>query len=332
MLNSKFRFCLNPQLSPTAYNLSRYLQEYGWIPTRFNRLAHFSEQHLQFDTHAAEQLEFKHLLAELVAAHCPETMPITYCVNDYNWQFVVDQIIHNHYKDQDSHTQLVWILKPALLNNGKNIKIFRTISEIKAHFINPRRLGGEHVLQHYISPHLLREHHKYSIRLFVIATNYAGSYLYPQGYFNVALHPFDPNNFTDLRSHLTNEHLQDDETNVVQIPTQRFTAFDSLYPKIKAIVTTVFQGLQQRHPHAFSCKKQRALAIFGVDFMVDNHEQVWLLEANHGPCFPIQNEHPLQTHLYKEFWHAFIASFVIPIAVQSPPEAIQYHLFEKVLN
>lgn len=325
---SQHRFCLRQARSPTYYNLSRYLQELGWRRTHFNWRANFSEQNFQFDSLAAECLEFKNLLAQLVAQYCPEVMPITYCINDQNWSLVLNQIASK--PDYDDH--VVWILKPATLNNGQHIKIFQHLSQLEQHYLSSDRLGGEHVLQQYLTqPHLLKgpsRGHKYSIRIFVIVTNYAGAYLYPKGYFNVGLHPYDENDFSDLSSHLTNEHLREDEFNVVQVPTERYELFKPFYPQIKSIVTATISGLQQQYPQAFICEKQRTLSIFGFDFMVDSDERVWLLEANHGPCFPTSDEHPLQKLLYYDFWQAFIASFVLPIAMNQPLDQIQYHLFE----
>ncbi|WP_051555221.1 YheC/YheD family protein [Legionella fairfieldensis] len=321
-MSRQYYFCLDESQSPTYFNLKRYLQKRGWRSCYFNGQADFSEQNFQFHQKAAEHLEFKHLLSDLMACYCPQIMPLTYCINDKNWPLILEQLTHDFYKQnelrQNQLDPVVWILKPALLNNGQGIKIFQQPDELEQHFLCSQRLGGEHVLQRYITnPHLLREHHKYSIRMFVVITNYAGAYLYPQGYMNVALHPFTAHDFSDLRSHLTNEHLQDDTENVIQIPSQRFTFFASLYPQIKTRVTTVIKNLQYLYPEAFICNNHRTLAIFGFDFMVDNEGQLWFLEANHGPCFPISEEHPLQNYLYHKFWQAFVADFVIPIARRS---------------
>lgn len=334
----QYRFYFRQSQSPTHYNLCRYLQEQDWRQSRFNWLANFGEKNLQFNLAAAECLEFKHSLAELVGRYCPQVMPVTYCIDDQNWPDVLNQIANQFYlQDQYCLNQvddLVWILKPSLLNNGQNIKIFQQLSVLEQHFLSANRLGGKHVLQQYLTePHLLRgppDGHKYSIRMFVVATNYAGAFLYPQGYFNVALQPFRPNDFIDLRPHLTNEHLREDEANVVQIPSQRFDFFNLLYPQIKSILTATLNGLQQLYPQAFICKKQRTLAIFGFDFIVDNNRRVWLLEANHGPCFPTTDEHPLQKYLYHDFWQDFIVSFVLPIAKRYSPEDIHYELFEAI--
>jgi hypothetical protein len=334
----RFRFCLRPALSPTYYNLCRYLQERGWKRTRFNWRAHFNEDNFQFDLHAAQCLEFKHLLAKLVAQFCPNVMPVTYCINEHNWFLVLNQIADEYYRKnnqlEDQLEQVAWILKPALLNNGQGIKIFEKLSQLEQHYLSANRLGGEHVLQRYLwQPHLLKgpqSGHKYSIRMFVVLTNYTGVYLYPEGYFNVGLRPYQTNDFTDLRAHLTNEHLSEDEFNVVQIRTRQYGLFKPFYPRIKAIVSAVINGLQKLYPQAFICEQQKTLAIFGFDFIVGSDLQVWLLEANHAPCFPISTGHPLQNNLYYDFWQALIINFIIPIALQQSTETVEYQLFEAV--
>ena len=69
----------------------------NWTPTRFRWRSNFSEKHLQFNSAAAEQLEFKHLLAKLVMQYCPKVMPETYCINDQNWHSVLNQIANTYY-------------------------------------------------------------------------------------------------------------------------------------------------------------------------------------------------------------------------------------------
>lgn len=336
VFQKKYRFCFRNLQSPTVFNLIKYLSERGWKSTRFNWLAHFNETNLQFNTAATEYLEFKHLLARLVSQYCPESIPETFQINDQNWQEVLNQIADKYYWQGnqllDNVDNLAWILKPSLLNNGQNIKIFKGIGEIEQHYLTSRRLGGEHVLQQYITqPHLINDH-KYSIRMFVILTSYAGAYIYPEGYFNVALSTYKPNEFNELSAHITNEHLKEPESNVKQIQTHHFDFFSSLYPQIRNIISKTINGLHHIMPQEFNCINHRTVAIFGFDFMVDVNLRVWLLEANHGPCFPISDAHPLQKKLYYEFWQAFIDSFVIPIAIHQPPKDIQYQLFEDIIH
>ena len=47
--------------------------------------------------------------------------------------------------------------------------------------------------------------------------------------------------------------------------------------------------------------------------MLDETGRLWLLECNHGPCFPKLDEHPLQAPLYHRFWRELINMFVAPI-------------------
>lgn len=329
------RFCLRQSRSPTYLNVAKHLQNKGFRYTRFNWLSNFNEKNFQFNSIAAESLEFKHLLAQLVAQHCSHIMPETYCIHDQNWPLILNQLTEKYYlkrNDLLDHVEdLVWILKPSLLNNGQHIHIFQRLSQLEQHFISSRRLGGEHVLQRYIThPHLLRGH-KYSIRMFVIITNYAGAHLYPHGYFNVAQHPYQASDFNDLRPHLTNEHLEENESNVIQIPTQKFDFFPEIFQQIQSIITDTVNGLKQLHPNAFYCEKQRTVAIFGFDFSVDMDKRVWLLEANHGPCFPCSDDHPLQAFLYDDFWQAFISSFAQPIMMRQSTEHIRYQSFMPIL-
>lgn len=330
------RFYFPEKSLPTAYNLSHYLEARGWLAASSEQQADFGEANLDFHEAAACCLEYKHLLAKLVTQACPQVMPITWCINDHNWPQVLRQLADDFYRKDSQYCNqldnLSWILKPALLNNGQAIQIFQNLNDLAQHFAGSRRLGGEHVLQQYINnPHLLRDNRKYSIRHFMVLTNFAGAYLYPQGYFNVSMHPYAGNDVSDLKSHLTNEHLYGNEPNVIQIPTVRFELHNSLYPQIKDILRVLVTALQQRFPDAFVSEKQRTFALFGIDFMVDDSGRVWLLEANHGPCFPVEDNHPLQSYLYQDFWQALIDSFVLPVANNSDLDPAILSVFDSIL-
>lgn len=316
--NRPYYFHLDTTESPTCHQLAQHLSQAGWKPTRMRWRAHFTEANLHFNEKAAASLEQKHLLADMVNRHCPQIMPPTYAINDSNWPAVLNQIANRHYpRSVDEIASLKWILKPALLNNGQHIHIFERLSDIERFYLSSRRLGGEHVIQQYLAePHLLQGPklgHKYSLRMFVVLASSKGAFLYPDGYFNIALHPYPGNAFQDLKPHLTNEHLSHDELNVVQIPTCRYSLFKPFYPQIKNMLSGIMQALSKEHPLLFQQPSPASMAIFGFDFMVDAEERLWLLEANHGPCFPIKNEHPLQQSLYTPFWQALLQEFVFPM-------------------
>lgn len=296
-------FYLKEDSSPTSYNLRSSLIAAGWRERSWGN--QFKTKNLNFSPSAAETLEYKHLLAKLITKHCPELMPLSLEVNDQTWPKLLSFLYENKLGE-------TWILKPALLNNGQGLKIFCDLEALEVHFLNSQRLGGPHVLQQYIlHPHLLSDKRKYSLRFFLILTNYMGNYFYPQGYFNVAKLPYDPNDFKDLRPHLTNEHLEPGETNVIQIPSDQFKHYPhQLEPQIQHGLEQLVLALKCEYPQAFKLEKQKKLSFFGVDFMVDHSGRVWLLEVNHGPCFPTAPEHPLQEALYQPFWRHVVTCFI----------------------
>lgn len=317
MILLKPRFCLPTEKSPTYYNLAYHLQQsHHWRPTRFNRFARLSEKNFEFDESVAQQLEFKHLLASLCQKYTLPFVPKTYIIHDHNWQQIV-------YSLAQQSSQQPWILKPSMLNNGQHIQLFSDTSQIMRHYLNPYRLNGFHVLQAYINnPHLLQQH-KYSMRVFVVLTQHCGAYIYPDGYFNIASTIYTQNNLQNKSAHLTNEHLQPEQS-TTQIPTQRFAIFPPFYDQIKHIVKAVLHALEQENQGCFQSSKKPIFALFGFDFMTDTDQRVWLLEANHGPCFPINPHHVLQKHLYHSFWNDFIQNFC-----QTGPRALTQ--FERLI-
>lgn len=320
------RFNLESAQSPTHFNLCEGLSALDWRFSRFPWLSSFSDKNLQFNQEVSQCLEYKHLLAQLVHHYCPEVMPETYPIDDANWPKVLSNLMQSYPKPS------VWILKPSLLNNGQHIKIFQNYEEIESHFLSARRMGGSHVLQRYIqNPELLRDSRKYSIRLFVVLTDYDGAFLYPYGYYNVSNNRYTPDQFEDSRPHLTNEHLNNEEVNVIQIPSARFADFSSTYQPIKELLTKVMQGLHSEFTKELQSRKNRHIALFGFDFMKDTTGRVWLLEANHGPCFPKTYEHPLQHYLYESFWKELIDCFIIPIAKNKDLSTLSYSPFERII-
>lgn len=302
--------------SPTHYQLIQSMKNAGFRCVSRSWQARFSEHNLNFSADACECLEFKHRLAQLVNAYCPEVMPETYPIDDINWSMILSDIAERYYTISEQYIdelpEHAWILKPALLNNGQYIQLFTRLSDIEAYFLHPRHMGGPYVLQRYITQPDLQNACKYSVRMFVVL-NQAGAFLYPQGYLNVALKPYASADFSDLSRHLTNEHLNPTEKTVVQIPMTP-TQTSELLPDISSIVHKIASALKHAFPYAFLPNRNpQTLAFFGFDFLIDHNKRVWLLEANHGPCFPVDESHALQQPVYQGFWDAVFHQFVLPI-------------------
>ncbi|KTC90486.1 Tubulin-tyrosine ligase family [Fluoribacter dumoffii] len=302
----KFNLKIN---TPTHANLARFLQEEGWKPSKFSALASVNEKWLQFSTLVSNTLEYKHLLASFLQAnHLGYLMPETFYIDDQIWPIVLDDITHSPY------AHLPWILKPSMLNNGQHIHIFHDLNSIESHFLSHQRMGGPQVLQRYIvKPQLIQGPelgHKFSIRVLLVVSTHIGSALFPSGYLNIALKPYQENNFNQLEAHLTNEHLSDERMNVVQRLSDEIVIFQQYKMEIISTCQLLLKALKQQFVPVWQDKQPR-IACFGVDFMVEaKGNKLWLLEANHGPCFPVDDSHPLFNSLYRPFWQQLIKRFI----------------------
>lgn len=295
-----YYFC---EQSPTVYNLEQQLKSVG---AQFNRQsAQFSDCNLSLDERKTIYLEYKHLLAQLLHTYQLEVMPASFAIDCNNYAMVLTSLPPESW----------WILKPAMMNNAEGIKLFRNHAQITQHFQSNQCFDGPHVLQRYIqSPHLLNGH-KYTFRLFVLITDFAGVYLYPQGYFNVAITPYNRDS-TNLSCHLTNEHLNaNHQANVHQIPTSHCPNFAVMFNEMKHIITQVCHAFIDKT--ALEQDNTQAFGLFGFDFIVDDKLKCWLLEVNHGPCFPT-HLHVLNQVLYTPFWQDICHNFVVPIAQNIP--------------
>jgi len=297
-------FCFKDTASPSIKNLKFYLEQRGWRPTRFKSRARCSNAMLDFPEDVTQTLEAKHLLNDLLLTQPVSLMPRTYAIDFEIWP----QFLAKISEVEPDHKS--WILKPALMNNGQGIFLLRSLTEVSDFFCSSRCLRGPYVLQEYLQPHLLQgpeKGHKYSMRFFVVLSTRLGGFLYKEGYANIALKPYDAFNFKDLSSHLTNEHLSGERLNVIQRPVAQFPILQEFLPQIETYCHLLVRAVKEQYPEAFNLDaSNHKIALLGVDFMVDQQEKLWLLEVNHGPCFPIEDSHPLFDILYRPFWETLI--------------------------
>ncbi|MDI1353021.1 MAG: tubulin-tyrosine ligase [bacterium] len=302
------KFHLSAGKSPTHANLVRFLSEQGWQACNDFALSTVNESWLDFSTELSETLEYKHTLASFLKNHQLEyMMPETFFINDQQWPYVLNEMAYL----MPEHT--AWILKPSLLNNGQHIHLFPNLLAVKAHMSTNKRMGGPQVLQRYISkPQLLqgpKAGHKFSIRQLLVLSTHAGCALFPNGYFNIALNPYQEHQFNPLGSHLTNEYLNGTQVNVIQRLSDEMIIFKTYKKEIITFCQQIIKALQQQFPSIWQENKPR-IACFGVDFIADQDNRLWLLEVNHGPCFPTHESHPLFNSLYRPFWQNLIKRFI----------------------
>jgi tubulin--tyrosine ligase len=318
------------------YHIERRLLERGWQKTANAKDALFADRHLTLPEESSNHLEYKHLLAQLVGKYCKDVMLPTYCINDKNYPQVFAKIIYDHYlvngQYQADQPHLKWILKPSMLNNGDGIKLFNNIEELKRYYGNPKRLGGEHVVQQYLADPALIDGKKYTFRVAAVLTNYTGVYLCQHGYINISGYPFSmEDSFINRKAHITNYVLDGEFANIEQRSTQLIKEFEPIYQQIANIIRAVIKGLLKTDPHYLAPQKTKIMEIFGCDFILDQKGKVWLLEINQGPDAPTFEENPLNEILWEPFWEDIIEDFVLPIALDVPPKS-HYARFTQLLT
>ena len=296
-------FYFDVPLAPTQWNLQWVLSQQGWGATEVVHHALLSEMNL-FSDESLSVLEYKHLFASYCRQHAFAFVPDTYAVDELNVTLVTQKLA-----DEVGE----WIIKPSLLNNGKGIYIARDISQVADYFAQPQRMGGMHVLQKYIAQPALMEGKKYSLRQFAVITNQGKGYLYRQGYLNICQQPYLPNELHKVEAHLTNEHLSlTGRCNNTQLHCQEWPAYPTFWPVISE------HCCQLMKPFLASVRAKQKneplkLGFLGIDFMVDVDDKLWLLEINHGPCFPTSETHPLFDVLYSNFWRHVGEEIILPL-------------------
>lgn len=301
------------------YHITRVLEQQGWQKTY--QAPQFSDQNLSLDDEVSKYLEYKHLLAQLTGDIQPRIMPVSYGLNDLTASSVLSQITMDHYlRDNRYHKEiknLKWLLKPSTLNNGDDLKLFNNVEEVQQHYRSPDRLGGEHVLQQYIPNPALYHGKKYTFRIFAVLTNYAGVYLYHEGYANISAYDFDfDDRFINRAAHITNYILDGELAHIEQRLASELCDFGPVYQQIKNIVQLTIKQILKRFPQYLKPQDTRIIELFGYDFILDTDGKLWLLEINQGPDCPMIPEHVLNESLWQPFWQDVVDDFVLPIATK----------------
>ncbi len=332
-MNKIFNF--NCYESAIRYHITRILEQKGW--RKGNQNPQFSDRNLSLDDGTSIHFEYKHLLARLIDNIQSDIMPATYSLNDSTASAVLSQVVLDYYlEDNRYHKEIEnikWLLKPSTLNNGDDIKLFNNVDEIKQHYWSPDRMGGEHVLQQYISNPALHNGKKHTFRIFAVLTNYAGVYLYHEGYANISAHDFSlEDRLANRKAHITNYILDGELANIEQCLASEICDFKSVYSQMKTIVELTVKQLLKVSPQYLKPQNTKIIELFGYDFMLDNNGKLWLLEINQGPDCPMVPEHVLNDSLWYPFWQDIVENFVLPIAKGQTEPNIKGCHFQKVLD
>ncbi|KAL3133737.1 hypothetical protein ABBQ32_008226 [Trebouxia sp. C0010 RCD-2024] len=188
----------------------------------------------------------------------------------------------------------VWIVKPASRNRGNGIQVFGSFQDIESH-LKAAKTGSQWVVQKYIEKPLLIGGRKFDIRSYCLITPDHKVHMYKHSYIRTSSTAFDLTNLEDRSSHLTNDAVQEkfehygtfEDANKLSMEAfqelfaGQFSVEDDLVPQMRACATHAFSAvLNKLNP----LRRQHCFELFGLDFMVDCHHKVYLIEVNTSPA------------------------------------------------
>ena len=199
----------------------------------------------------------------------------------------------------------MWLIKPAALNQGKGIEVFRTLKEI-IRSLRSKPMNSLWVIQKYIEKPLLFNGRKFDIRMWALATGKHEFFYYKHGYLRTSSSEYDTK-ANDNYIHLTNNCLQKFGENYGVYEkgnTLSFEVFqeylDFSYPQYKLdfkthflprikdlMIDTYLSSKKTIH----KSKRKTVFELFGYDFLIDEDFRVWLIEVNTNPYLGVPNEY-----------------------------------------
>ncbi|CAD8162780.1 unnamed protein product [Paramecium octaurelia] len=261
--------------------------------------------HIQNNTHLGSKknlfLNLKKYY-ELNSLNVFEFLPLTYHIkNKYDLE---------NYVIQNFDTKKIWIVKPGeLTNRGHGIQIFQNINEVnmflKGNHQHRNGSSKTFIVQQYITNPLLYNQRKFDIRCFILFTGINGrqkGYWYQDGYIRTSSKEFNLNNLSNKMIHLTNDAVQKYSEDYGKfekgnkISFEEFKKyitpekFNQVYQKMKQIALDQFKAAAELLD---PLKRENTFELFGLDFMIDDSYNTWLIETNTNPC--LEQTGPLLT-------------------------------------
>lgn len=189
-----------------------------------------------------------------------------------------------------------WILKPKNSSRGRGVRPLRDVATAP---MNNRWLVQEYVAR----PHLMNAR-KYVLRLYVLITSVEPLriYFYREGFAKLASEPYDPDDFDNLFSNLTNPDInaanEDVTTPVEFVSLERYREWlrseghddDALFARIRdLLILTMIAGRDKmrKRLHAVGADTSGCYELLGVDCLIDADLKPWILECNLSPSLEV---------------------------------------------
>lgn len=193
----------------------------------------------------------------------------------------------------------LWIIKPANLSRGRNIKMCSSLSEIRSLTDDGKfkSMNSQWIIQKYIENPLLITGRKFDIRLYVLITsmNPFTLWFYREYYIRLSPLKYSTDDKNTASIHLTNFSVSkyvavsEDEVYKERMlsrsqfreylsQTVSLNAGDLLEVRIKSLLKKMFAGAP-----ALISDRPNTFEMLGVDILIDEDLIPWVLEVNASP-------------------------------------------------
>lgn len=208
-----------------------------------------------------------------------------------------------------------WILKPSMSDKGQGIRLFRLVEQLQAIFDSFEKDGENEddenedvegkadengvivsqlrhfVVQKYLDNPLLLEKYdnrKFHLRTYVVCVGNLSVFVYRNILCLFADSPYKPPNHdgtaVSMEGHLTNTCIQGETPLVVPFWDLEHNEKDAIFDQVKQVTADLFKAAVNVDRMNFQ-PLENAIEFYGVDFLVDSHNSVSLLEVNAYPDF-----------------------------------------------
>ncbi|XP_075245200.1 protein monoglycylase TTLL8-like [Convolutriloba macropyga] len=198
----------------------------------------------------------------------------------------------------------MWICKPGALSRGRGITCQTQLPQILSMVSstpNPAQKEGKIVVQKYIERCLLIYDTKFDIRQWFLVTDWnpLTVWYYKDCYIRLCSQLYSLERL-DKGTHLSNNsiqaYFQNDKNRSHKLPEENMMTsdqfdkylreeghgtvyHDSIYPRMKSIITWAMQCSQESMENAKGC-----FELYGADFVIGSDLSVWLIEINSSPA------------------------------------------------
>uniref|UniRef100_A0A7R9W2A9 Tubulin--tyrosine ligase-like protein 9 n=1 Tax=Chlamydomonas euryale TaxID=1486919 RepID=A0A7R9W2A9_9CHLO len=237
-------------------------------------------------------------------------------------------------------TGTTWIVKPTSCNRGNGIEIFNAAAAVLAH-VGSRRPGSRSIVQKYIDAPLLVGGRKFDLRAYVLVTPGREVFLHREAYVRTCATPYSLSDVSNKASHLTNDAVQKKTEEYGQHEDHCKLTLDELQAAVGAaadvhgavrvqMVDCVSRLFGLVLPKLDPKRRAHSFELFGLDFMIDAHGGVTLIEVNTSPALFRQGRYlsDLLPRVVEEVAQRCVDAVVPPPRVGDAPKRLDG--FERV--